>query len=195
MVKIGLINKFSIFLLLAFFCLPANTNDKPKIENKTIKKSNEEKLIEALRKWDSPQEKDVELVKRLIRKVNINYIDKNGSSALSLAIALPVPEEIVDLILSTPNINVNSQNEHGWTVLMTAIMFSGSGNVNKLLKMQGIDLSIRDIETGLTALGLARQYAKFESDSANNCINDDSRKVELITKYLLNLNLNPELYV
>lgn len=73
----------------------------------------------------------IEIIQKLIDKVDINAQDKEGTTALIIA-ARWGHEDLVKFLLQAPNINVNKQDEKGNTALIMGALH-GHENTTKLL--------------------------------------------------------------
>lgn len=103
----------------------------------------------------APTIHNIEAVKKLCSKVNINVQDKDGCTALMIASSHGCMN-IVQLLLQMPTINVNAQNKNGETALILAS--EGNQNIVRLLLQHPkINMNIQD-DTGSTALIVASKY-------------------------------------
>ena len=99
------------------------------------------------------------IVDRLLacENIDINAQDKNGMTALMLAIqSKPGPERIIDRLLACENIDINAQDKYGITALMSAVRDKNTAIIDRLLKCKKIDINAQD-KYGITALMLAIQ--------------------------------------
>lgn len=93
---------------------------------------------------------DINKIKKLVGKVDINLQDKDGYTALMIAV-WKNHENIVKLLLSTPGINVNITNNEGKTALMRAASWTHENLVKLLLQVPNININAQD-KHGITAL-------------------------------------------
>jgi serine/threonine protein kinase len=113
-----------------------NSVKKPLSFTKNISlKDSEKTLLEAAKRGD------LEMVKLLIRKYDINTIDNSGYTPLMHAIT-KCQNEIVKLLLLNKNIDINKKDKEGYTALMKAIEMNNIEAVILLLTDRRIDLTI-----------------------------------------------------
>ncbi|RSL81667.1 hypothetical protein CEP52_017150 [Fusarium oligoseptatum] len=91
---------------------------------------------------------------------DILHHDGHGRSALSYA-AMCGAADVIQRLLSTPNIDVDSRDEDGWTPLMFAVA-RGHEEASTLLLDAKADVSLKD-EEGRTALYHAASKGHFET--------------------------------
>lgn len=84
---------------------------------------------------------------------NPNARDKHKSTALINASANGLLE-LVNLLLSTPNIDINAQDKEGWTALFHAISNNHKPIVERLL-LAGADISLKECRHDMTAVDIA----------------------------------------
>ena len=84
---------------------------------------------------------NLELVKLLLKKgADVNLVNQCGNNALNLACSDQC-FDIVKYLLQNTNVNINHQNNHGWSPLMTAVCRINLELVKLLLK-QGADVNL-----------------------------------------------------
>lgn len=104
---------------------------------------------------------DIETIKKLLKKVNVNtQKDCTGSSALCIA-ARKGETNMVKILLTIPGININAQNRWGQTALMIAARDGYDSIVKLLLEMPNIYINLVD-EHNMTALKYAQKDYFFE---------------------------------
>ena len=87
---------------------------------------------------------NIRLVNALINDgVNINYQDNKGNTPLILA-SLHNKTDIVNILLSRPEININLQNNEGNTALFIAIVYKNNYIANILCSRSDIDVNLQN---------------------------------------------------
>lgn len=117
------------------------------IASSQLKKSTEQSKV--LAEWFWGALGNIEVIKKLLHKVDINAQDNEGYTALMTA-AMYGKDDIVELLLTVPGIDLNVQNNEKETALMVAASHSESV-VNRLLQVPSININAQDHE-GETAL-------------------------------------------
>lgn len=127
-----------------------NAGADPNIKNKEGKTAPE---LAKLKDWFEAAEKNyIGTIQKLVGKVDVNAKDEQGYTALMHAVANE-HENIVKLLLQTPDINVNTQDDDGLTPLMDASSL-GNKAIVKLLLDAGADSNIKN-KKGQTAFSYA----------------------------------------
>lgn len=89
---------------------------------------------------------DLESIKKLVNKVDINTQDSEGNTALMLKSAGPI--NIVKFLLAVPGIDVNIQNNNGETALIRATTATCAGDgeqiIRLLLEVPAIKVNLQD---------------------------------------------------
>lgn len=110
---------------------------------------------------------------------NVYYCIKNDKYDYCMV------DKLIELILSHKNIDVNLQDDHGWTPLMYAVFNEDKNIVELLLSHNNIDVNIQS-KYGKTALMISPCYTLF-------CNNDCDSKFEiahmLLSRYDIDVNL------
>lgn len=86
---------------------------------------------------------DLELMQKLVGNVDPNAQNKKGLTALMIA-AYHNDEEMIELLLQVPGINVNTKNQKGDTALIFAANCGSEDTVNLLLQVPGIDINAQN---------------------------------------------------
>lgn len=148
-----------IFLIALIFC---NNYLNAGIFNQALRalvgtgapESNTEKM---LAQWFKAVEDDnIDQLRALHGKVDINAQDKNGNTALMLA-AQGGQESIVQFLLNLQGINVNTQKSAGFNALLISVYWGYENIVNLLCQIPSINVNAQD-ENGYTALIWASEY-------------------------------------
>lgn len=110
---------------------------------------------EQLEAWfDAACEGNLEVVQKLISKVDVNAQDEHNFTALMYAADYEGHENIVKLLLQHPEINVNVQDADGSTALIEAADYCHENIVKLLLQVPGININAQ-LRNGTTALKFA----------------------------------------
>lgn len=115
--------------------------------------------VVSLDQWfTAAKQGDLDVIQKLIDKVDVNVQDHDGDSALILA-ANNGHENIVKLLLQSPNINVNMRDKLGFTALMPASRDGNPNIVKLLLAKPEIDVNMQS-NAGTTALWVASAWGR-----------------------------------
>jgi len=88
---------------------------------------------------------DLALFERILDRIDdINAVDHRGNTALILA-SYRGYVELVERMMDIVGINVNIQQQFGWTALHTAVRRNRVSTVRQLLRSDNINTDIRDI--------------------------------------------------
>lgn len=110
-----------------------------------------------LNEWIGAAENgQVETIRKLIGKININAADTHGYTALILATRFE-HGDLVKFLLESPNIDVNAQTTAGDTALMFAVNNGNETIVKLLLKVPAINVNLRSNNGGTALLIAAAQ--------------------------------------
>lgn len=105
-----------------------------------IDESEDTEQVKYLHKWFSAaRDGNLEKIKELIDKVDINAQDSWGWTALTMA-AADGYKDILEFLLNRPGINVNIQQSHGNTALLLATVRKTKNIIKILLKTPGINV-------------------------------------------------------
>lgn len=121
-----------LYKYILFFLLSIGHLDHQLEASGTIKSFLQSIFFSKETQWfDAAGEGNIEIIKNLMSKVNINAQNDYGETAIMFA-CCNGHENIVKLLLQNPDININIQNEDGYTALMLSSL-KGHQNIVKLL--------------------------------------------------------------
>ena len=120
-----------------------------------------------------------DVVNVLITDRNLNLTDRDGNTALHLAVGKG-NEEACELLLKSEECDTSVQNKHLHTPLHTAILKSQASIAKSILQHQTCDPTLPDSD-GNTPLHLTCIHAE-----------NDSSMIEIAEMLLSNVNVNPE---
>lgn len=106
--------------------------------------------------WASFRGTDSILKLLLEKKIEINARDKKtNSTALMFAATIENPANRIKMLLAVPGIDINAQNNHGFTALIEAADTGNIDAIKILLELPHIKINVRD-KNGATAVGRAK---------------------------------------
>lgn len=112
-----------------------------------------------LRQWfNAAQTGNLDVIQRLIDRVDINAKNISGETALMLA-SDTGHENIVRVLAQVPNININARDNYGFTPLMPASREGFDNIVKLLLAKSDIDVNNKS-NSGTTALWAAAAWGR-----------------------------------
>ena len=123
--------------------------------------------------WNAANEGDSEKVKSLCEKYKNNYSvlnwrGKRGETPLHRAITNKGDNSVnTRILVNTPGVDVNKQNNDGWTPLFFASSLGLPSIVTELVTRKDIDINIsptRGIYENQTPLQIATRYSESDAD-------------------------------
>lgn len=115
------------------------------------KSSQQKKLLNSW--FHSIETGDINSIKKLVGKVNINAKNSAGWYALIVA-SDRCRENVIQLLLQMPTIDINAQDSFGYTTLMNAACFGQENIVKLILQVASINVNLQN-SGGETALIIA----------------------------------------
>ena len=110
----------------------------------------------------------------------MNSKEESGNTALITAAKNFGTTEVIKILLTMKNIDVNAQNENGTTALMNAVSVCHVEAVEILLKRKDIDLYAKSYDTK-TALDMAISKEPSRTPS-NQCWTERTEKIVKLLK-------------
>lgn len=149
---------FRYFLGLAYVPIDC-LNDSAARHYMNFSRFTEQTLIN---KWLNAAEiGNIQKIKKMLNSGIINMQDHNGYTALVLA-ASQGHENIVELLLQHPNINVNAQSSSGDTALMQSVWYGFTTIAKRLSEHPAINVNLQD-DLGRNALMSAAERGHIKN--------------------------------
>lgn len=161
---------FKYFFDLAYCTESNSTKETPKKTGifSTQAATYKKEWFETIAKFD-----DLETIKKLLSKVDINTQDSAGNTALMLK-SDTGPSYVLKFLLTVPGIDVNIQNKQGQTALIIAAESGHEYLVKILLEAPDINVNLQDArgrsafnQALLTNLNIAKMLANMPGINVN----------------------------